>query len=109
MNMQQSLSYDDCGRLYLDRWSVPIEDEDFAEPDLFESVILGPIDAPETAAIVPDSLRKTHAVLLAQWADEKAGREPWKTGHVHTASCYDDPGPGHGSPFLVCGKVAGEP
>jgi hypothetical protein len=23
--------------------------------------------------------------------------------HVHTRQCYDDPGPGHGSPSLICG------
>jgi hypothetical protein len=22
--------------------------------------------------------------------------------HVHTRECYDDPGPGHGPPFLIC-------
>ena len=25
--------------------------------------------------------------------------------HVHNRMCYDDPGPGHGSPFLVCDEV----
>ena len=29
--------------------------------------------------------------------------------HVHTRDCYDDPGPGHGSPGLICGKIEGEP
>lgn len=25
--------------------------------------------------------------------------------HRHTRDCYDDPGPGHGPPQLVCGQV----
>ena len=24
-------------------------------------------------------------------------------GHVHTRACWEDPGPGHGKPFLICG------
>ena len=29
--------------------------------------------------------------------------------HVHDRSCYDDPGPGHGQPSLVCNQIAGGP
>lgn len=28
-------------------------------------------------------------------------------GHVHSRECYDDPGPGHGSPQLICNHGSG--
>jgi hypothetical protein len=40
----------------------------------------------------------------------KADADPdYYEGHVHSRSCYDDPGPGHGSPSVICGMGEGDP
>jgi hypothetical protein len=36
---------------------------------------------------------------------ENIGATRRPPAHVHTRECYEDPGPGHGSPFLVCDKL----
>lgn len=59
-------------------------------------------DEPET---VPVSAAKVNvnAELLAGVREVEAAR-----GHVHTRACYDDPGPGHGSPQVICDQVEGD-
>jgi hypothetical protein len=53
---------------------------------------------------VPEDLQITEAEETAR----RMELERSIPRHKHSRSCYDDPGPGHGSAFTVCGKVEGQ-
>ena len=44
---------------------------------------------------------------LARRCEIRAEIERRKATHQHARDCYDDPGPGDGSPQLICGKIEG--
>lgn len=59
------------------------------------------IDAEEMGRRLSHITGTRHEPITIPPADSPLSPPP-KVGHVHTSQCYDDPGPGHGSPFLVC-------
>jgi ribosomal protein S18 acetylase RimI-like enzyme len=40
--------------------------------------------------------------------DQECNLLALEPAHEHSRACYDDPGPSHGKPSLICGKWAGE-
>jgi hypothetical protein len=63
-----------------------------------EAPVAVPLDARRLALI--DEQGESAAFRMA-FADV-FGIGPVPGEHVHTRDCYDDPGPGHGSPSLIC-------
>jgi hypothetical protein len=49
----------------------------------------------------------TKEEVLARFEEFSRIRQAKANTHIHTRDCWDDPGPGHGSPFMICNKVAG--
>ncbi len=66
--------------------------------------ILGRIDDPAAdLRTLATQIRDTMGLVLAELAMKD---EPASSPHVHTRACYEDPGPGHGPPFLICGYAS---
>ena len=52
------------------------------------------------------AVRKALHIPVKKAKKAKPSPEP---AHQHTRACYDDPGPGHGAPQLICGETGSEP